>query len=98
MEAAAGDGMAEIYESIQCDQWPSAQQPQPLITTLTPALLSPAGCWGGSKKQGVENGKQDTNSKGRRKAETRALLMKAVQEIAKLNPMCMVLDHTEVLL
>lgn len=97
MEAAAGDGMAEIYESIQCDQWLSAQQPEPLITTLSPAL-SPAGCWGGFKKQGVENGKQDTNSKGRRKTEARALLIKAAQEIAKLNPMCTVLDHMEVLL
>jgi len=46
----------------------------------------------------VGDGKQDINSKWRRKTEARALLIKAIQEITKLITVCAVLDHTEVLL
>lgn len=46
----------------------------------------------------MEGRKQDISSKGRRKMEARALLIKAIQEIAKLITTCAVLDHIEVLL
>lgn len=91
--------MPKIYESIQSDQWLNAQPPKSLITMMTPVPAKSIRLMDlGFKKKGVENGKQDIKSKGRRKTEARAPLVKAIQEIAKLITMCAVLDHTEVLL
>lgn len=82
-----------VWSMAECSNFPSHWSPH-----WPQSLLCPASCWGGFKNQGVENGKQDISHKGKRKTEVRALLKKAFGEIAKLNPTCTVLDHTEDLL